>query len=185
MQHVLQATGLDFVDLMLLHWPCTTFADTLKMYKQLEPLVHSGHARAIGISNFNSSEIEKLMPHVHVKPAVNQCGFSIASHFEATSTWGRDDATRRTCAKHGITYVAYSPLGGTTVSTGHVLSDPTVKAVAKAHNRSAAAVALRWVTQQGVVAVTSSDNLGHVRSDLQTFDFNLTASEMAALARVH
>ena len=65
-----------------------------------------------------------------------------------------------------------------------MLSDPTVNAVAKAHNVSAAQVALRWVTQQGVVAVTSSDSDAHIAGDLQSFDFNLTASQIAALAEV-
>ncbi len=68
--------------------------------------------------------------------------------------------------------------------TSHVLSDPTVNSVAAAHNSTAAAVALRWVTQQGIVAVTSSDNPSHVAGDLASFDLTLTDSEMAALAKV-
>jgi diketogulonate reductase-like aldo/keto reductase len=65
-----------------------------------------------------------------------------------------------------------------------VLNDPTVRAVAAAHNTSAAAVALRWVTQQGIVAVTSSDKPSHVAGDLASFSFNLTDAEMAQLANV-
>ena len=184
-EHDLRVLGLDYVDLMLVHWPCGDFAATVATYLQLEPFVLSGVARAIGISNFNASAIEALMPHVHVTPAVNQCGFSISGHSEATSQWGRDDATHAACVKHGITYSAYSPLGGVAKhGTGHVLNDPTVNRVAAAHNRSAAQVALRWVTQQGVVAVTSSDKLTHVASDLQSFDFNLTTAEMDELAKV-
>ena len=183
--HDLAMLGLDYVDLMLVHWPCGSFADSVATYRALEPFVMSGQARAIGISNFNASAIEALLPHITVKPAVNQCGFSIAGHDESTSLWGRDDDTQRACVKHGITYSAYSPLGGVAKhGTGHVLHDPTVNAVADAHNRSAAQVALRWVTQKGVVAVTSSNELAHVASDLQTFDFALTSSEMSELAKV-
>ena len=65
-----------------------------------------------------------------------------------------------------------------------MLNDPTVKAVAAAHNRSAAQVALRWVVQQGVVAVTRSDNLDFVTEDLQIFDFALTKAEMDALSEI-
>ena len=183
--HDLEMLGLSYVDLMLVHWPCGSFAESVATYKAIEPLVMSGQARAIGISNFNASAIEALLPLIHVKPAVNQCGFSISGHDESTSLWGRDDDTQRACVKHGITYSAYSPLGGVAKhGTGHVLKDPTVNAVAKAHNRSAAQVALRWVTQKGVVAVTSSNEIAHVESDLQTFDFTLTSSEMSELAKV-
>ena len=57
-------------------------------------------------------------------------------------------------------------------------------AVAAAHNRSAAAVALRWVVQQGVPVVTSSDKAEYDEEDLAVFDFNLTAAEMESLAAV-
>ena len=185
MLHDLGTLGLEYVDLLLLHWPCAELADTVATYKALEPFVLSGRARAIGISNFNSSAINALLPHVSVKPAVNQCGFSISGHDESSSLWGRDDATHAACRQHGIQYSAYSPLGGVTKhGTGHVLSEPTVIAVAKAHNVSAAQVALRWVVQSGVVAVTASDNLGHVASDLQVYSFALSDAEMATLARV-
>jgi diketogulonate reductase-like aldo/keto reductase len=126
-----------------------------------------------------------LLPHVRVPPAVNQAGFSIAGHTGVqyrNQSWGCDDDTRRTCARHGVTYQAYSPLGGWAMGgTSRVLHDPTVVAVAKAHNRSAAAVALRWVTQQGVLLVTSSNNAAHDADDLASFGFNLTDSEMASL----
>ena len=140
---------------------------------------------SIGVSNFNSSSLEALLPRVHVRPAANQCGFSVAGHFEKTSTWGRDDETHETCKKHGVTYMAYSPLGGNAMGgTGHVLRDPTVNKIAASHNRSAAQVALRWVTQQGVAAVTASDEIKHIASDLESFDFSLTNDEMEQLAKV-
>jgi len=168
---------------MLLHWPCDDPDDSVATYKALEPLVASGKARAIGISNFNGSALEALLPRISVKPAVNQAGYSIAGHSE--DLWGRDDATRLASAKYNITFSAYSPLGGFAMGgTGHVLNDPTVNAIAAAHNSTAAAVALRWVTQQGVVAVTSSDNPDHIAGDLASFELELSDAEMARLARV-
>jgi len=182
-QHNFDVLGLDYVDLMLLHWPCDDPDDSVATYKALEPLVASGKARAIGISNFNGSALEALLPRISVKPAVNQAGYSIAGHSE--DLWGRDDATRLASAKYNITFSAYSPLGGFAMGgTGHVLNDPTVNAIAAAHNSTAAAVALRWVTQQGVVAVTSSDNPDHIAGDLASFELELSDAEMARLARV-
>ena len=86
------------------------------------------------------------------------------------------------CKEKGITYSAYSPLGG--LSGVDVLSNPTVKSIGAKHGKSSAQVALRWVTQQGVVAVTASTKASHLESDLGIFDFSLTAEEMAALTKI-
>ena len=187
-EHDFDVLGLDYVDLMLLHWPCDDMDASVATYKAMEPLVASGKAKAIGVSNFNASALAELLSRVDVKPAINQCAFSIAGHTGIPYhgfNWGRDDATRELCEANNITYSAYSPLGGWAMGgTSHVLSDPTVNSVAAAHNSTAAAVALRWVTQQGIVAVTSSDNPSHVAGDLASFDLTLTDAEMAALAKV-
>ena len=181
--HDFDVLGLDYVDLMLIHWPCDDLASSIRTYKAIEPLVHSGRARAIGISNFNASGILTLLKEVNIRPAINQCGFSVAGH--TSERWGRSDETRRACEAHNITYSAYSPLGGWAKGgTSHVLNDPTVNAIAAAHKTTAAAVALRWVTQQGIVAVTSSDKASHVAGDLASFDFALTDAEIHELAKV-
>jgi len=182
-RHDYDVIGLDYVDLMMLHWPCDDLESSVQTYKAMEPLVRSGRARALGISNFNASALASFLPQISIKPAINQCGYSIAGHTE--SLWGRDDATKEACEAQNITYSAYSPLGGWAKGgTGHVLSDPTVNAVAAAHNTTAAAVAMRWVTQQGVVAVTSSDKASHIQGDLDSFGLDLTAEEMDSLAAV-
>jgi len=115
--HDLKVLGLSYVDLLLVHWPCSSFDETVKAYRALEPLVKSGKARAIGISNFNSSAVEALLPRVKVKPAVNQCGYSIGGHSEATQLWGRDDATRQTCRKHAVHDSAYPVLSRNLLGT--------------------------------------------------------------------
>ena len=185
----LELLGLSYVDAMLMHWPCDSTADTVATWRVLESLVFDGRARAIGMSNFNSTAIDNLMPHVRVKPALNQCGFSIAGHsgnLYRNQTWGRDDATLDRCRALGITYFAYSPLGGWALGgTSHVLQDPTVLAVAASHNRTAAAVALRWVVQQDIPIVTSSDKEEYDLDDIRSvFNFSLSDAEMSLLAAV-
>ena len=106
-EHDFEMLQLDYIDLMLVHWPCDDFEDSVKTYKAMEPYVRSGKIKAIGVSNFNASALEMLLPRVSVKPVVNQAAFSIAGHTE--DLWGRDDATRTACAAHGVTYSAYSP----------------------------------------------------------------------------
>ena len=182
--HDFDVLGLEYVDLMLLHWPCDTLKDTLAAYRALESLVAHGQARAIGVSNFNASALDALLAQpLEMRPVVDQVGYSIAGHSD--SAWGRDDGSRKACVAANCTFSAYSPLGGWAKGgTSHVLGDPTVRAVAAAHNRSAAQVALRWVVQQGIVAVTSSEKIEHVASDLAIFDFSLTDAEMAELEKV-
>ena len=80
--------------------------------------------------------------------------------------------------------MAYSPLGNWAKSGVDVLKDPTVLAVAAAHNVSAAQVALRWVVQQGVPAVTAATKLEYAEEDLKIFEFQLSAAEMEKLTAV-
>ena len=84
-----------------------------------------------------------------------------------------------------MTFEAYSPLGnlGLDGSPNAVLNDPTVAAVARAHNRSTAQVALKWLVQQGIAVVTASGNATHIADDLRIFDavFELRREEMAQL----
>lgn len=175
----LEQLGVDSVDLLLLHMPCDTLEDTVATYKVLEEFKASGKARAIGVSNFDASFLDAFLPKVSVKPAVNQCGFSIAHH---SSPHGHNMETLRKCQEEGITYSAYSPLGG--LSGGHVLAQPEVLAVAAAHKKSAAQVALRWVVQQGIPAITAGNNDAHLLGDMQVFDFQLSDDEMSRLTAV-
>eukprot|EP00931_Biecheleriopsis_adriatica_P010473 TRINITY_DN111549_c0_g1_i1.p1 TRINITY_DN111549_c0_g1~~TRINITY_DN111549_c0_g1_i1.p1 ORF type:complete len:300 (+),score=33.24 TRINITY_DN111549_c0_g1_i1:85-984(+) len=170
--------GLPYVDLMLMHNACRQNGkiETQKVveaYRVLESLVKTGRARAIGVSNFDAADLKALLPHVTVVPAVNQCKFSIGMH---------DDVTQQFCQEKKITYSAYSPLGG--LSHVDVMHDPDVLQVASAHNKSWAQVALRWVVQQGVVAVTSTDKVSHQHGDLNIFDFKLTDDEMTRLRTI-
>lgn len=175
-QRTFEQLALPRVDLFLMHNACRLKDKTLdvtatvKAYRVLESLLEQGRARAIGVSNFNADDLNALLPHVTVKPAVNQCLFSIGKH---------DDETQARCNELNITYSAYSPLGG--LSSIDVLHDPDVLEVAKGHNKSAAQVALRWVVQQRVVAVTATDQVSHQESDLEIFDFELSEAEMTTL----
>ena len=113
--HDFETLGLDYVDLMLLHWPCHRPEDTLATYRHMERLVAAGKARAIGISNFNATAIDWLLSQqLSVRPVVNQCGHSIGGHAPTLTKWGRDDPTVAKCREENITYSAYSPLGGWT-----------------------------------------------------------------------
>lgn len=181
-EETLRVLGLDSVDLMLMHWPCDDFANTVATWKSMEPLVARGSARSIGVSNFNTSALSALIKQTNVKPAVNQCGYSIGGHFE--SLWGRDDGTIAACSDLGVSYSAYSPLGNWAKSGVDIFTDPTVLSVAATHHVTAAEVALRWVVQQNISAVTAATKAEFAGEDLSIFSFELSAVEMARLSAV-
>ena len=83
---------------------------------------------------------------------------------------------RRLTAVRNLTRARYSPLGG-----GGVIGDPDCIAIGKAHNKSSAQVALRWITQHNVTYSTQTDNAQYFAEDVDIFDFELTAAEMAKL----
>jgi diketogulonate reductase-like aldo/keto reductase len=155
----------------------------MSAYRAMEDMVSSGTARAIGVSNFNASWLERLYKESKVKPSVNQCALSIGDH--TSPLWGRDDETVAMCKKLGVTFEAYSPLGGwARGGTGHILNDPTVKSIGQSHNKSAAQVALRWLVQQELAVVTASNEIDYDESDLELWDFALSDHEMQLLANI-
>ena len=169
------------VDLLLLHWPCDTYAQTLQAYTDLEQALQTGVTRAIGVSNFNASILERLANDVKVKPAVNQCGHSVGAHNASHNPLiGGDDATAKYCADHGISYSAYSPLGG--LNKIDIWTNPVVIAIGQAHHVSPAQVALRWLVQQRITVVTAADKASYEAEDMDVFSFSLTEEDMATLA---
>jgi len=169
--HDLKVLGLDYVDLMLVHWPCTTVDESVATYKAVEKMIEDKTARAIGVSNFNSTIFPEFLSKVSIKPAVNQCQMSIGDH---------DDDTIKFCKVNNITYQAYSPLGG--LSHVDVLHDPDVKKIAENYSVSPAQVALRWVAQYGCIFVTAATKKDYLVEDLDIFSFELTDDEMDLLA---
>lgn len=177
--------GLEYTDLTLLHHPCGDQQNTIDRYIELQTAMSAGHTKAIGVSNFGASLLEALLadPRTTVIPAVNQCNHAIGNH-NATHKpqTGGDDRTVQFCKDHNISYSAYSPLEG--LSGQDVFTIPQVIDVAKAHNVSAAQVALRWLVQQDITVVTAAHNKTYIGEDIDVFSFSLTEAEMQLLADI-
>jgi 2,5-diketo-D-gluconate reductase A len=161
--------GLDVVDLYLIHWPSPErdlYADT---WRALERIYADGRARAIGVSNFHVSHLERILSEGTVVPAVNQVelhpGFP-------------QDELRAFNEQHGIATEAWGPIG-----RGKGLLDrDEVRAIARAHDKTPAQVVLRWHIQLGVIAIPKSVRPERIRENLDIFDFELTRDDMAALS---
>lgn len=180
----LAVSNLDvrYVDLLLMHYPCATVEDTVAVYRAMEAYLARGLTRAIGISNFNTSLIDALLRETSVKPAVIQNSCSIGNHF--SYKWGNDDATLKYLQEKGITLSSWASLGRDSGTSASIFRSPTVSAIAAAHNKSNAQVALRWLVQRGVVPVTSGSNPEHMAQDLDFFDFELAGDEMQRLSAI-
>ena len=146
-------------------------------WQGMERALKAGLTRAIGLSNFDVAYMNDILQGATVTPAVNQCCLSVGQQAR------RQDEI--TFAKaHGITYQAYSPLGGADIGGTSVLSLPQLKQIAAKHGKSTAQIALKWLVQHGHPFATATGRAEYMKEDLSLFDFELTEAEMATLDAV-
>jgi 2,5-diketo-D-gluconate reductase A len=165
----LDKLGLDYVDLYLIHWPVPAKDAYVDTYAAFEKIYADGRAKAIGVSNFQPVHLERLLGETSVVPAVNQ----IELHPQLAQA-----ESRALHAKHSIATEAWSPLG----SGRGLLEVPTVVAIAQKHGRTAAQVVLRWHLQIGNVVIPKSVTPSRIKENIDVFDFELDADDLAALA---
>ncbi|MGW4685632.1 aldo/keto reductase [Streptomyces sp. NPDC004244] len=171
--------GVDQIDLLILHQALPSeFDKTLDAYRALEKLLADGKVRAIGVSNFMVDHLTTLLDATSVVPAVNQ--LEIHPYFQQREVLDFDD-------QHHILNQAWSPIGGITFYPGYgedrrsVLQDPAVTRIAETHGKSPAQVLLRWGLQQGRSVIPKSTKHHRIAENIDVFDFDLSADELAAL----
>jgi 2,5-diketo-D-gluconate reductase A len=171
-QGTLDALDIEYVDLFLIHWPLPTIGvDYLETWKAMETLLEGGRLRAIGVSNFQVSHLQRLIDGASVVPAVNQ----IEVHPYLTQ-----DQLRAFDGAHGVATEAWSPL-----ARGRVLDDPAVTAIGNEVHRSPAQVVLRWHIQRGDIVFPKSVSRDRIEENFGLFDFELTDDQMAAIAALN
>ena len=169
--------GVDQIDLLILHQALpSAFDRTLEAYRALETLLADGKVRAIGVSNFMVEHLTTLLDRATVVPAVNQ----IECHPYFPQREVQDFN-----AEHGILTQAWSPIGGITFyrdgSHGSTLDDPVIGDIARAHGKTPAQVMLRWGLQHGRSVIPKSTKPSRIAENINVFDFELSADEMAAI----
>jgi len=168
---------VDQIDLLILHQPLpSAFDRTLEAYRALEALLADGKVSAIGVSNFMVEHLTVLLERAAVVPAVNQ--------IEVHPYFAQRDV-QDFGAEHGILTQAWSPIGGITFyrdgSHGSTLEDPVIADIATAHAKTPAQVMLRWGIQQGRSVIPKSTKPARIAENIDVFDFELSADEMAAI----
>jgi diketogulonate reductase-like aldo/keto reductase len=164
LERSLRRLGVDQVDLYIIHWPQ---GGPRWAWPGMERARERGHARSIGVSNFDVEEIEQVSSAGSVLPAVNQVQFSPFEYRRALL---------EACEARGVVLEAYSPLG-----TGRHLNHRAVKRIADAVGRTPAQVLLRWCVQRDIPVIPKSTHRERIEENGRIFDFTLSDEDLAVL----
>jgi diketogulonate reductase-like aldo/keto reductase len=167
------ALGLDFVDLYLIHapWPwgqrgADYAAGNAEVWQVMTELYEAGRTRSIGVSNFEVSDLEKLLATTSVVPQVNQIRFFVGNTQPEVTAW---------CQGRGIIVEGYSPL-----ATGRILDSGEIRSIADQYGRSVAQLCLRYVFQKGVLPLPKSVTPERIVENAN-LDFEISDGDMAYL----
>jgi 2,5-diketo-D-gluconate reductase A len=166
----LERLGVDYVDLLLVHWPNSDQDRYVDALRGLQAILDKGELRAIGTSNFKPAHLRRVLDETGITPDVNQIQLSPHS---------TRSASRAYHAAHGIVTESWSPLGA---SSDELRNDPVITGIAKEHGKSPTQVVLRWHIQLGLVAIPRSGNPGRIAENIDIFDFELTEEEVSTIS---
>lgn len=161
----------DYVDLLLIH---QAYGDVFGTWRALEKAYRDGKARAIGVSNFQAGRFFDFAHYVDVKPMVNQL---------QCNTLIQQTGIEPFLAQFDTKMMAWGPLGGQGVDG--IVKSKLLAGIGAKYNKSAAQVALRWLTQRGIVAIPKSTHKERMQQNFDIFDFSLTADELALIASMN
>jgi 2,5-diketo-D-gluconate reductase A len=164
----LKRLGVDYLDLLLIHWPNPDQNAYVEAFEGLVALREAGLVRAIGTSNFKQAHLLRLIDAGFV-PEVNQ--------IQLDPRHGRGDLLAFH-KLHDIATEGWSPLG----QGNDLLSHPVLGEIAEAHGRSPAQIALRWQVQQGIIPIPKSADPARQSANLDVFSFALSDEDMATIA---
>ncbi|MGP0224014.1 aldo/keto reductase [Paenarthrobacter sp. NCHU4564] len=164
----LKRLGLDYVDLLLIHWPLPRRDEYISTWKTFEELQASGKVRSIGVSNFKPTHLDRLFRETEVVPAVNQIQVSPSIPRPAARAFN---------GNHGIVTESYSPLG----ARSDLLNAPALAEIGHKHGKTPGQVVLRWHIQQGLVAIPKTSNPQRMEENLDIFDFQLDQEDLTGL----
>ena len=161
---------LDYLDLYLIHWPNPIgYRDhwqeaNLESWRAMEEAVLAGKIKSIGVSNFYPHHLDALLPHVKIRPVVNQIFLNPSDRQQAVVYYNQ---------QHNLITEAYSPLG-----TGKIFTIKELQELATKYQRSVAQVVLRWSLQKGFLPLPKSVTTSRIKENLEVFDFELSAADM-------
>jgi len=174
--------GLDYVDLMLIHYNDPNISNPTQRKEQwleMEKWAKAGKARAIGVSHYCKHHIEDILSVATLPIAVNQVQYHVG--MGSAGDMATDD--KAFVESKGILYQSFSPLCGPCNPPDNklLIDGSLVSNIGKAHKKTGAQVSLKWLVQQGSPVIPRSSNPVHLRENMDLFDFDLSDSEMESL----
>jgi 2,5-diketo-D-gluconate reductase A len=165
----LERLGLDYLDLLLIHWPNPAQDRYVEAFGGLVALLRDGMVRAIGTSNFTPAHLQRVLDESGVTPDVNQLQLN---------PYVVQEKGRAFAAERRIVVQSWSPLG----RGPELRSEPVVVELAQRNRRTPAQILLRWHIELGLVPVPKSEDPQRLRENIAVFDFALTTADVARLA---
>lgn len=161
----------EYIDLLLIH---QAYGDVFGSWRAMEKAYLDGKVRAIGVSNFQAGRFFDFAHYVDVKPMVNQLQCNAMIQQTGIEPFLEETDTKM---------MAWGPLGGQGVDG--ILKSGLLASIGAKYSKSAAQVALRWLTQRGIVAIPKSSHKERMQQNIDIFDFSLTSDEMAQVATMN
>jgi 2,5-diketo-D-gluconate reductase A len=165
----LERLGLDYVDLLLVHWPNPDQDRYVDAFHGLVELQRDGVLRAVGTSNFTPAHLQRVIDETGKTPDVNQLQIN---------PYVTQEKGRAFAAQHGIVVQSWSPLG----RGPGLRSESVVTELAQRYGRTPAQIVLRWHIELGLVPVPKSEDPQRLRENIAVFDFTLAPDDVARLA---
>ena len=166
-EKTLERLDTDYIDLLLIHQPAGNY---IAGYRLMEKAYREGKVKAIGLSNFTTSQIQEILDICEVKPAILQT--EVHPYFPETQL-------KEFLEKENIVIQAWYPLGH---GDSALLEEAIFTKLAKKYGKSNAQIILRWHIQAGNIVIPGSKNPEHIRANFELFDFVLTDAEMDEIA---
>ncbi|MBQ1585186.1 MAG: aldo/keto reductase [Muribaculaceae bacterium] len=161
----------EYIDLLLIH---QAYGDVFGTWRAMEKAYREGKVRAIGVSNFQAGRFFDFAHYVELKPMVNQLQCNALA--------------QQTCiepihAEFGTKVMAWGPLGGQ--GAEGIVKSEVLAAIGAKYGKTAAQVALRWLTQRGIVAIPKSTHKERMAQNFDIFDFTLSDDDMSQIATLN
>ena len=168
-EDVIERTGLEYLDLLLIHWPePDNFVET---YKYMEKLYEEGMVKSIGVCNFRERHFEKLI----------RGGATITPHVMQNEIhpFNVEEELVSYCKEHGIVVQAYSPLCR---MIPEIANDATLNILSRKYNVSVAQLMLRYHTERGLIPIVKTSSKKRVLENTDIFNFTIEDDDMTTIS---